>query len=361
MAEQLYERMQIVIRQRNEQEAMLSSMVEGVIAVDTDARLISLNRAAARLFHLSAEATEGRMLHEIIRNAPLLEFVDTVLATRKSDEAELTMFEKEEKYLQVHGTVLHDAQGRGIGALFVLNDITRIRRLESVRRDFVANVSHELKTPVTSVKGFVETLLDGAMDDRETAMRFLKIISRHSDRLQAIIEDLLSLSRLEQEEDKRKLTRETSALRTILDSAVQACDLKASEKNITISLDCPADIAVTVNTALLEQAIINLIDNAIKYSDDGERVEATAAVVGDELQIKIIDEGSGIPEEHLNRLFERFYRVDKARSRELGGTGLGLAIVKHIAQIHGGFPTVESVPGRGSTFTIHLPRQVISA
>jgi len=354
MAEQLYDRMQTVVRQRNEQEAVLASMIEGVLAVDNEARLISMNRAAAELFAIRPGRVQGRTIHENIRHAALLEFVDKTLAKKESGEAEITMFEKEERYLQVHGNVLHDAEGKTIGALFVLNDITRIRRLETVRRDFVANVSHELKTPVTSVKGFVETLLDGAMKDPDTARRFLEIISRHADRLQAIIEDLLSLSRLEQG-DQAQIQLEHKLLRPIIDTAVQACELKASAKNVSVTIECGEKISAPINAPILEQAIINLIDNAIKYSNRDSEIIVSAVRNPEHAVIKVIDHGYGIEEKHLDRLFERFYRVDKARSRKLGGTGLGLAIVKHISQIHGGYTTVSSIPGKGSTFSIHIP------
>jgi two-component system phosphate regulon sensor histidine kinase PhoR len=357
VAAQLHDRIQAVVRQRNEQNAVLSSMVEGVLAVDSDARLISMNEAAAKLFNISHHNIEGKTLHESIRNAALLEFVDHVLGSQESGEAEIRIYDKDERYLQVHGTVLRDANNASIGALIVLNDITRIKRLETVRQDFVANVSHELKTPVTSIKGFVETLLDGSVPDEETARHFLSIISRHADRLQAIIEDLLSLSRLEQEAEKAQVKLETDRLKPVLESAVQACDLKASEKNIKISLDCPDDISVRMNAQLLEQAAINLLDNAVKYSEREAAVQMSVSKTPESIVIKVSDEGIGIPAEHLPRLFERFYRVDKARSRKMGGTGLGLSIVKHIVQIHGGYTDVESALGQGSDFYIFLPAE----
>jgi len=355
MAEQLDDKMQTVVRQRNEQEAVLAGMTEGVLAIDSEARLITANRAAAEMFSLSPDRVHGRTLPEIIRHAALLEFVDNVLTSGESGEAEIILFEKGERYFQVHGTLLKDAGGEVIGALFVLNDITGLRRLETVRRDFVANVSHELKTPVTAVKGFVETLLDSAMDDPETARRFLEIISRQADRLQAIIDDLLSLSRLEQEADKAQISMAPTNLQPIIGAAIKACELTAAEKNVKIVLSCDEKLTARINAPLMEQAIINLIDNAVKYSDEGGEIKVLASATGKEIVIEVSDNGIGIAEEHLPRLFERFYRVDKARSRKMGGTGLGLAIVKHIIQIHGGYPGVVSEPGKGSTFSITLP------
>ncbi len=236
-----------------------------------------------------------------------------------------------------------------------VHDVTRLRGLENVRRDFVANVSHELKTPITSIKGFVETLLDGAMHDPADARRFLKIVAAQADRLNEIIEDLLTLSRLEGDTDKTGISLQTGRVRDVLQAAAATCQLKAAEKNVAIELACDAELRIEINAALLEQAVVNLVDNAVKYSpeDHTVHIEATQTAAGTVIRVR--DRGCGIGADHLPRLFERFYRVDKARSRKLGGTGLGLAIVKHIAQAHGGRVTVESVPGKGSVFSLHLP------
>jgi two-component system phosphate regulon sensor histidine kinase PhoR len=230
-----------------------------------------------------------------------------------------------------------------------------VQRLENVRRDFVANVSHELKTPVASIKGFVETLLDGALDDRDDARRFLGIVARQADRLATIIEDLLALSRIEQSETSGKLPLDQLPLSGILITASDDCRPRAVERSIRLEVECPPDLTVTVNGPLLEQAVINLVDNAIKYSESGKTVWLSAEDDATGPAIRVRDEGCGIAEEHLPRLFERFYRVDKARSRNLGGTGLGLSIVKHIVQAHAGTIVVESTPGVGTTFTIRLP------
>ena len=219
----------------------------------------------------------------------------------------------------------------------------------------MANVSHELKTPITSIKGFVETLLDGAMNNPEETKRFLGIIAKHSERLNGIIEDLLSLSRIEQDTESRELRLEPARIKDVLKAAAMACEAKASTKQISIQIRCPDELMATVSAALLEQAVVNLVDNAVKYSDGSKSVSVEAKASGSELVIAVQDAGCGIPPEHLPRLFERFYRADKARSRQLGGTGLGLSIVKHIAQAHGGSVAVESTVGQGSTFTVRIP------
>jgi two-component system phosphate regulon sensor histidine kinase PhoR len=356
MASQLDDRIRTVLDQRNEQEAVLASMVEGVLAVDTEERIIRLNRAAAKLLDVQSEEVQGRRIQEVIRKADLQRFVSRALASRESVEGDVVLLRREGKqFLQAHGTVLRGAQGEDIGALIVLNDVTRLRRLENVRRDFVANVSHELKTPITAIKGFVETLLDGAMHHPDDAKRFLEIIIKQADRLSAIIDDLLELSRIEQDEEKSNIPLEEGSLEKVLRSAVQSCAVNAAAKSIRIDLSCQKDLLGKINPPLLEQAITNLIDNAIKYSEPHGKVLVEAAKSDHETIIRVQDWGCGIDKEHLPRLFERFYRVDKARSRKQGGTGLGLAIVKHIARIHGGKVTVTSVPGEGSIFNIHLP------
>lgn len=355
MAAQLDERISTILQQRNEQEAVLSSMVEGVLAVDDEERVINMNQAAASLLSVTPAAAHGRSIQEVVRNTDLQHFITRTLASRNPVEGDIVVHGNGQRFLQAHGTVLHDAQGRSIGALVVLNDVTRLRRLENVRREFVANVSHELKTPVTTIKGFVETLRDGAVNNPEEAERFLCIIGNHTERLQSIIDDLLSLSRIEQESEREEVQLETGRLRGPLNGAIQVCEVKAGEKDIRIALDCNESIQAKINAPLLEQAIVNLIDNAIKYSEPGGEVWVSASQSPNETVIEVRDHGCGIAKEHLPRLFERFYRVDKARSRKLGGTGLGLAIVKHIIQAHGGTVTVESTVGEGSVFTVHLP------
>ena len=356
MARDLDERIRTIVRGRNEQQAVLASMVESVVAVDTACRCISINQAAARLLGVTPDKAQGKDLHAIINNLNLQRFVERALESDEPIEELIVLHETAaEVYLHAHGTALRDGQTKRIGAVVVMNDITRLRRLERVRKDFVANVSHELKTPITSIKGFVETLLDGAMDDPEDARRFLDIIARQAGRLNAIINDLLTLSKLEQQTETMEISVKRENIRTTIDAAIQLCEIKRTEKGIAIDVECDPGLMAEVNDPLLEQALVNLIDNALKYSESGSRIEISAARAEDEVRISVRDHGCGIEQKYLPRLFERFYRVDRARSRQLGGTGLGLAIVKHICQAHRGRVTAESSPGKGSTFTIHLP------
>lgn len=356
MAAQLNDRIFSLIRQRNEMEAVLSSMVEGVYAVDTHERFIRMNEAAGTILGVTPANVQGKSIQEVIKNSDLHKFVKRTLSCNEPVEDEVSLeYNTDERFLQVHGTVLRNEQGNSTGALIVLNDITQMRRLENIRREFVANVSHELKTPITSIKGSVETLLDGALLNPEDARRFLDIIARHTERLNAIIDDLLSLSRIELEVKKSDIQFREVAIKEVLQSAIQACENKAQSKSITTELNCREDIRAKINSSLLEQAVVNLLDNAVKYSESGQSIQVNVERTQAEVVIYVIDHGCGIEREHLPRLFERFYRVDKGRSRDLGGTGLGLSIVKHVVAAHHGTVKVEGTQGRGSTFSIHLP------
>jgi two-component system phosphate regulon sensor histidine kinase PhoR len=354
MAEQLKQKLYDITSQRNELDAILASMQEGVIAIDMDANIISINRAASKLLSTTGEVT-GRTLHEVVRNTALQDFAEKVLSEQVFSEDELTFYNHEEHFLQLHGNVLKDMQGKMIGALIVLNDITHVRKLENLRKDFVANVSHEIKTPLTAIKGSVETLQNGALKDPADTIRFMNIIAKHSDRLNALVEDILSLSSIERDKERNELNMEAVTIREIIDTAVDLCREKSEAGKIRLEVNCPEDLEAEFDRTLFEQALVNLIDNAIKYSEQESQVEITAESQNRQLKISVRDYGCGIPKEHIPRLFERFFRVDKARSRKLGGTGLGLAIVKHIAQIHNGTVTVESTPGKGSCFTISIP------
>jgi len=355
MARELSGRIATIQEQRNTLESILEGMAEGVVAVDTAKRVLLLNRTAGGMLGVDPAGAQGRGIQDLSRNMPFQAFVVRALVASEPVEEQLAAGEKGNLLIRANGVPLHDGAGGRIGVLIVLNDVTQLQRLERVRRDFVANVSHELKTPVTSIAGFVETLLDGALDDRATAERFLEIIRRQAERLNAIVTDLLSLARLEQESGSERVAFEESCLCGLLSEAIEATRDRAAKKEIVLELACPEDRAFPAQALLLIQAAVNLIDNAVTYSDPGSRVVVRGSVSAEEISVQVLDRGIGIPREHLPRLFERFYRVDKSRSRMQGGTGLGLAIVKHIAQVHGGTVSVESEPGKGSTFTITIP------
>jgi two-component system phosphate regulon sensor histidine kinase PhoR len=356
MAAQLEDRIRTLIRQGQEQEAILASMVEGVLALDTEGRLITINRAGARMLRVNPEAVQNLYIQEVVTNPELRWFINRLLSAQESIEGEVTLKTDGPRVLQVHGTALRDAEGMVIGTLVVFHDITHLRQLETARRDFVANVSHELKTPITSIKGFVETLLSGALKEPENAEKFLRIIAQQTNRLHEIIDDLLSLSRIEQEAERHQIALARGNLKEVLQAARQVCGPKAAAKNIGIEVTCPDTLRANFNAPLLEQALVNLIDNAVKFSPADSTVRVEAQETGAGIIIRVMDQGSGIPPEHLDRIFERFYRVDAGRSRKVGGTGLGLAIVKHIAQAHGGRVTVSSTPEGGSTFSIIIPQ-----
>ncbi|HOT73039.1 MAG TPA: ATP-binding protein [Anaerohalosphaeraceae bacterium] len=356
MASELAERIETITLQRNEQQAVLASMNEGVLALDLQNRCISMNNAARCLLQVSVPNPAGRTANEMVRNTQFQEFIRRALADPEPLEERLTLREADqERYVHLRSSALIDHSGRRIGTLIVLRDITDLHKLQRVKTDFVANVSHELKTPVTSIKGFLETLLEGAKDNPEDLKRFLEIMRRQTDRLDSIIEDLLTLSSLEQQTEQAPIPRQRTALRPLLEEAADCCRHSAQNKQIPLTIDCPEDLTALLNPSLFIQAIVNLLDNAVKYSQPERPVRIRACREGQMVRIEVQDEGCGIAREHLPRIFERFYRADKARSRSLGGTGLGLAIVKHIMAAHNGSVQVNSTLGIGSTFTLLFP------
>ncbi len=357
MAELLDEKIEAIVTQRNQLETVFSSMVEAVIAIDSEERVLSINDAAAELFGVERKAATGKIVQQIVRNVQLQQHISRTLAAKESVIDEIVLQgESGDRFLQTNVVILGNGAGECAGVLVVMNDVTKIRRLENVRRDFVANVSHELRTPITSIRGYVETLLDGALDIREDAVRFLTIVLHQSERLATIIDDLLALSKIEEEAKRGAIPLSPGPLRPVLEAAVQTCQLQADQAGIAVVIDCPEQVMAAMNATLLEQAVVNLLVNAITYSRQGGEV-TVAVVVGEaeqagKVRIVVRDNGIGIATKHLPRLFERFYRSDKARSRAHGGSGLGLAIVKHIAEAHDGAVEVKSVEGKGSQFAL---------
>ncbi len=360
LKEKLVERGLTLGRRDIEQEAVLDSMMEGVLAVDVRQKIVGLNQAAATLLNTDIDGALRKPLQSIVRNPAIRRFVLRAIDCREPIEDDFDLTGPPKRTIRAQGTALRDPSGEG-GAVIVLNDVTELERLEVVRQDFVANVSHELKTPIATIKGFVETLLDGAINEPDDNKRFLSIVAKQADRLEAIIEDLLALSRIEQSEEVGALPLEPTTIADLLATACSDCMPRAMEQGITMNINCDENLIASVNAPLLEQAVVNLIENAVKYSGTHQPISISASLEKvapedkDELTISVADHGCGIHSEHLPRLFERFYRVDKGRSRQDGGTGLGLSIVKHIVLAHGGTISVDSQPNEGSLFCLRIP------
>ncbi len=356
MAHQLEEKIQTMTQQSDQHEAILASMVEGVIAVDAQERIISLNQTASHLLNVIPDQAKGRKVYEAVRNTKLQTLISRTLSSDKTVVGHVTLRVGEtSRLLQAHGAALYSGVRR-VGAVMVLHDITQLRQLEAVRQQFVANVSHELKTPITAIKAAVETLKDEQGQPSSAPKRFLEMIARQADRLHAIVEDLLMLARVEQGNQLEQKPLQPGPILPVLQAAAETCHAKAKEKNIGLDLQAQPNLQAKINTPLLEQAVVNLLENAVKYSPENSRVWVEAARHNGEVVLTVQDEGPGIAAPHLPRIFERFYRVDNhAATPDQDGTGLGLAIVKHIALAHNGWVGVESVPDRGCTFHIHLP------
>jgi two-component system phosphate regulon sensor histidine kinase PhoR len=334
--------------------ALFDRMVEGLIVADAGGRIRLANRAAATLFGFEAPAT-GRTILEATRHHE----VATVVA-RLDREPEVLGHElridsmESPRFLQVNALAMRDAGGAIDGAILVFHDLTRLRQLEGVRQEFVANVSHELRTPLSLIKSATETLLDGAKDDPAALSRFLGIIDKHANRLALLIDDLLLLSTLDS--GGLRLDRQPLPFRATVQDAIDDLQPRAHARNVTLENLVPGALVALADNDRMRQVIFNLLDNAIKYGRVGGRTTVRGRVLENgRIEITVADDGPGIPKEAIDRIFERFYRVDKARSREQGGTGLGLAIVKHVIQAHGGEVRVESANGAGSAFVFWLP------
>ncbi|MDD5438717.1 MAG: ATP-binding protein [Candidatus Omnitrophica bacterium] len=351
MAQDIEDKIREIKAQNQKLAAVFNSMIEGVIIVDKESRIISINPTIEKIFGVAKKNAEGKMFLEAIRNNDISEVIGAVLRKGEVASLELTLRYPVNRIFEVNAAPIFDTSVTG--CLVVIHDITEIRRLETVRSDFVANVSHELKTPLTSIKGFVETLLEGALDDRENNRTFVTIIREHAERLNNLVNDLLSLAHLESREIT--LDKKDVDLRRLAEGVILGFKAQAKKKNIAIADELPEGLSINADKDRLEQVLTNLIDNAIKFNNDKGSVRVYSREEDAAIKIIVEDSGIGIPGKDLPRIFERFYRVDKARSRELGGTGLGLAIVKHIVELHNGSVGVESAEGFGSAFWFILP------
>ena len=334
-------------------QALFNSMIEGVLLLDRDGRVRLANQALDHFFNLTNDI-RGQTIMEALRLHELQDLASRTAVTGQVLDFELTLPGLNERCLQVNSSVFLDRDGKQQGMILVFHDLTRLKQLENTRKEFVANVSHELRTPLSLIKGFVETLMDGAKDDPAVAMRFLQTIDKHADRLTYLIEDLLIISRLES--GQITLNLQQVSLHPLTQRVVDDLQARAAEKKVTLENLVPADLAVRADADRLQQVIFNLVDNAIKYGKPAGRVVIQArSTDANFVEVSVTDDGPGIPAESIDRVFERFYRVDKARAREQGGTGLGLAIVKHIVQSHSGEVRVTSELEQGATFYFTLP------
>jgi PAS domain S-box-containing protein len=334
-------------------EAVVSSMAEGVLVVDKKGNIILMNPALRKILLIDS-SPEGRRLLEVIRNATIQSILEKTLRGQTSlVSEEISFISPEENTFKINSVpIIRD--GDIEGAILVFHDITELRRLESIRQDFVANVSHELRSPLASIKGYAETLLRGALAEKDNAREFIEIIHQEGERLSKLINDLLDLSKIES--GKMRMVFLPLELRPLVRRILGVLEKSAQEKSINIALDIPENLPrVMADETGICQVILNLLDNGIKYTASGGRVKISVSIKDKFVQIDVSDTGIGIPEKDLPRIFERFYRVDKAHSRELGGTGLGLSIVKHIVQAHGGGVWVKSELGLGSTFSFTIP------
>ncbi len=378
MAQRLEERLAELEEQRAKEAAILDGMAEGVLAVDGDNRILFINDSACRLFNVPPAGTEGKPFLEVIRNKEILELLDRTIRDGSFARREFQIYAPVERTVRVHATPLKGRE-RTSGAILVLHDVTELRRLETVRTEFVANVSHELRTPLTSIKGYLETLLEGGLEDRVHARPFLEVIHKHTERLGRLLDDLLDLSNLEL--GKIALHRRPIRLAEVVEGAIAIYRPQAARQEIELGAMIPRDLPlVLADRDRLAQILINLLDNGLKFTPTRGTVHVAAQLVripqvtlhstsmpvreaaaaGSEpqrdcVEVSVIDTGIGISSQDLPRITERFYRVDRARAREMGGTGLGLAIVKHLVKAHGGELFIESELNKGTAVRFHLP------
>ncbi|MGQ9810422.1 MAG: two-component system histidine kinase PnpS [bacterium] len=354
MSDEIKSKIEKVKQESTKLDAVLSSMFEGIMVVDEKGRILLMNPSLRGLFFVDSDP-KNRLPIEVVRNPQIQGAVDRILRDRERlFGEEVTVIQPEEKVLRMNAApiIRNDVLE---GAVLVFHDITELHRLERLRQDFVANVSHELRTPISSIKGYAETLMEGAIDDKDAAKDFINIIYQDSNRLANLIDDLLDLSKIES--GKMKMTFTPLDIRPIIERCLGVLEKSIKDKKLSVSVHIPSGIhKVMADDKRIAQVLLNLLDNAVKYTGKGGSIKIEASEGNGFVQVDITDTGIGIPEKDLPRIFERFYRVDKARSRDLGGTGLGLSIVKHLVLAHGGQVWVKSEQGIGSTFSFTIPQ-----
>ncbi len=356
MSDKLQETIDELYDRNAKLEAILKSLVNGVVAFDENERILLINDSARTMLGIKDNYAVGKHILDVVRNSKFHDVLEKIIKDKgyNIDNFEIDTFNK---HLKIYSSpIVHQVTHKKLGFVVIINDITEIRRLEKIRSDFVANVSHELRTPLTSIRGFIETLREGAIDNIERRDRFLEIIEFEAERLTRLINDILTLSEIENL--KEGFVKEDIVIDEEINEIFYIMEKTAKDKNIRLIkvLNCK-DVVIKTSKDRLRQMIINLVDNGIKYTPEGGYVKVTTNDIENNIIIEVEDSGIGISKENIPRLFERFYRVDKGRSRKLGGTGLGLAIVKHIVESMKGTITVESEIGKGTKFTIILPKE----
>lgn len=356
MAAELDHRIETITQQRNELDALWLSLKEAIVVIDSEMRVLRMNRRAAALLETDPVDARGRGILDIVRPAPLRRCIERLLSDIEGGDRDAAPVSDGRRSLLLRAAPLRDTSGASVGATVILSDVTRLHQMEQAHRALLTGVAHELRTPVTAMRAAVETLMQGADADSEARARFLGSLAAQAERLGALVEDVLAVVRLQDADQAPSADVAPARLAFVLADAVEQCRPQAEARSISLNLACPTDLAAPVNADLVRRAVANLVDNAVRNSHADGRVAVEASIEGNTVAIRVEDAGRGIESGHLDHLFDAFYRVDASRARSAGGTGLGLTIVKLVAACHGGRVAVTSAPGQGSAFTLYLPR-----